>query len=135
MKNCKADLVSFNETHLVKLVFHLAAKLARRELAEDPSLIVEVLRVAAEMALQDERVSVQVSTVQFEYLEELKKQNKRELEFVKKIRFEPNESITSGGCIIETNYGEVDATVEERVNRLWETLVENTPRVKDKLAG
>ncbi len=133
--NCKADLVSFNETHLVKLVFHLAAKLARRELTEDPSLILEVLKVAAEMALQEERVSVQVAPGQFEYLEEVKKQNKRELEFIKKIRFEPNEAISAGGCIIETNYGEIDATVEERVNRLWETLIENSPRVKDKMAG
>ncbi len=135
IKNLKGELIDYNEAHLVKMVFHFASRLALRELQGDPSLVIEALKAAGELAMQEERVTVQVSARQFEFLEDVKKHSKRELEFIKHIRFEPNDSISPGGCVIETNYGEIDSTVEERVSRLWETLQENMTRVKDKLAG
>ncbi|MNT47004.1 flagellar assembly protein H [compost metagenome] len=78
---------------------------------------------------------MRVSQAQFEFLEELKKETGRELEFVKKIAFEPSSEITEGGCIVETNYGEVDARTEQRIEQLWTALSENMPKVKNKVAG
>ncbi|MNU00700.1 flagellar assembly protein H [compost metagenome] len=68
-------------------------------------------------------------------MEELKKETGREYEFIKKTRFEPSADITDGGCIVETNYGEVDARIEQRLEQLWSVLEENIPKVKDKIAG
>jgi hypothetical protein len=46
-----------------------------------------------------------------------------------RIKFIADEKIKSGGCLIETEYGTVDATVEERVDRPLSDLlnVEPTP--------
>jgi flagellar assembly protein FliH len=133
--NLKEDLRAHNEAHLIRLVFQMATRLAKVEVTTNNESVVSVLKDAIRLAQDEENVTVRVSNDQFEFFEELKKNTGREFDFLKKIRFEPSADITAGGCIVETNYGEVDARVEQRIAQLWATLSENIPKVKDKIAG
>lgn len=135
IKELKKEMVSFNEAHLIKLVFQMASRLAKTELHGNNDAMIQILRDAVSLSQDEESITVHVSQSQFEFLEELKKETGRELEFIKKIRFEPNQEVSDGGCIVETNYGEVDARIEQRVEQLWTTLSENMPKVKDRIAG
>lgn len=131
IKSMKTEMAGFNEAHLLKLMFHMASRIAMERLAENNNAILEVLKQSVQLAQDEENIRVQVSSSQFEFLEELKKQTGREVEFMKKMKFEPNPEITSGGCIVATNYGEVDARVEQRLDQLWNLISESLPRVKD----
>jgi|SRR6185312_12548643 len=133
--NLKKDLIQFNETHLLKLAFHMASRLAHSEIKANPDLIVEVMRKAVEHAQIEEEIKIQVNPAQYDFWESLKKETGREFEFLKKVNFVPVDGISEGGCILETNYGEIDARFEERVNKLWETIAENLYRVKDKVSA
>ncbi len=134
LEEAKTEVLNFNEAHMVQLIFQIANKLAHVEVEKNDQSLIEVLRSAVTLAQDEENVTVRVATSQFEFVEEVKKQSGRQFEFLKKIKFEPSDEITKGGCIVETNYGEVDARVEQRVQSLWETLVENIPKVKPKIA-
>lgn len=131
----KNEIVAQNESHMVRLLFHMASRLAVTHLEAKDEMIVDVLRQAVSLSQAEENVRVQLHPSQIEFVEELRKQSGREFEFLKKIRFEPNSDIRRGGCIVETNYGEIDARVEERVAQLWEGLSEVLPRVKPRLEG
>jgi flagellar assembly protein FliH len=135
VSNLKTELVSQNEAHLVQLAFHMAKRLAHREILADSQVVTNVIKDAVEKAQVDEEVVVQVAPTQLEFLEELKKETGREFEFMKKVKLEPVEAITPGGCVIITNYGEIDARFEERVNKLWEVVSENLPRVKSPISS
>ncbi|HEX7672682.1 MAG TPA: FliH/SctL family protein [Bdellovibrio sp.] len=135
IKELKKELSSFNESHLVQLTFQMAARLAKTQLEGNNEAMIQILRDAVGLAQDEEEITVHVSQSQFEFMEELKKETAREFEFAKKIRFEPNSDITDGGCIVETNYGEVDARTEQRIQQLWATLSENMPKVKNKVAS
>lgn len=134
MEEAKTEILNFNEAHMVRLIFQIANKLARVEVERNDQSLIEVLRGAVTLAQDEENVTVRVATAQHDFVEELKKHSGRQFEFLKKIKFEPSDDITKGGCIVETNYGEVDARVEQRVQSLWETLAENIPKVKPKIA-
>lgn len=127
----KQELMVHNEAHLIQLVFQMAKRLAHREVQADPKVVTDVMREAIDKAQVEEEVVVQVSPQQLEFLESLKKETGRDVEFIKKVKLEPVETITPGGCIIKTNYGQIDARFEERVQKLWEGLTENLPSVKD----
>lgn len=135
IKDLKKDMLAFNESHLVKLVYQMASRLAKVELQGNNEAMIGILRDAVGLAQDEEDITVRVAPGQFEFLEELKKETNREFEFIKKIKFEPDPQITEGGCIVETNYGEVDAQIEQRVEQLGVVLAENLPRVKDKVAS
>lgn len=135
IKELKKEMASFNESHLLQLVFRMASRLAKTELQGNNDAMVQILRDAVSLSQDEENITVHVSQAQFEFLEELKKETGREFEFAKRIRFEPNQEVSDGGCIVETNYGEVDARIEQRIEQLWTVLSENMPKVKNRIAG
>ena len=58
---------------------------------------------------------------------------KNQFDFLKKISLEPNKNINAGGCIVQTNYGEVDSRIDQRLEKLWDNLKEALPKVKSEL--
>lgn len=133
IRGLKKLLIEHNETHMIQLAFHMAKRLAHKEVTADPKIVIDVIRDAIEKAQAEEEVTVQVAASQMEFLETLKSETGREFEFLKNVKFEPVDSMTAGGCVIETNYGEIDARFEERVNKLWESVSESLHRVKDQV--
>jgi flagellar assembly protein FliH len=129
VENLKPELVSFNEAHIVRLAYVMAKKIAMTEIADKPELILEVVRQAIQAAQSDETVTVRVSPTDLEFIERMRERLGKEFNLLKRAKFEAGESITAGGCIVQTNYGDVDATVEQRVNKLWESLAEKLPKV------
>lgn len=134
LEDAKKEIINFNEAHMVQLIFQVATKLARVEVERNDQAVVEILRGAITLAQDEEEITVRVSPEQHEFLEELKKQNGRQFDFLKKVKFEPSPDVSIGGCIVETNYGEVDARIEQRIHSLWSTYLENMPKVKPKVA-
>ena len=131
----KTDLMSYNESHLVRLMYHMASRIARVQISTHSETVIESIKQAVVIAQSEEKITVRVSPKQLEFLEELQKATGREFEFLKAVKFEGDETVTEGGCILETNYGEIDSRVEQRVEKLWEALVEAIPKVKDKVAS
>ncbi len=130
----KTELMNFNETHLVQLSFHLGSVLAHQHLTSNKEAIISVLRDAVGLAQEEEGVKLRVSKDQFDFIEQVKKFTEREFEFLKNIKIESDNLIKPGGCIVETNYGEVDSRIEQRVAQLWDYLQEQVPKTKPKLA-
>jgi flagellar assembly protein FliH len=78
-------------------------------------------------------VTVRVSQSDLDFIESTQAQLGKEFSSLREIKLEANEEITSGGCIIATNYGEVNATLEKRVDKLWLALNEKIPKLKDSV--
>ncbi len=133
--NLKKEMQSQNEAHLIKLVFQIATRLAKSELKTDSMALAQIIKDAVNLSQDEENVRVRVAPEQFDFLEQLKKQTGREFEFMKKITIDSSPDVTPGGCIVETNYGEVDARIEQRIDQLWAAFSESIPKVKDKIAG
>lgn len=135
MSILKEEMVRQNESHIVQLVYDIARRIAFDHIEEKPEVVISVIKNAIEMAQAEEDVNVLVARSQVDFLEKMKTQAGREFEFLKKIKFQVSDQVTSGGCIIETNFGIVDARIEERVNKLWSEMKQALPRVKSPIAG
>ncbi len=133
IENIKAELFAQTESHLLQLAFHMAKRLAGHEIGVNPDSIVNILREAVQVAQSEEQVTVKVAPEQLEFLEKLQKEGTKEIEHLKKIKIEADKSVTVGGCIVHTNFGEIDSRFEQRVDRLWEAVSGNLIRVKDTL--
>lgn len=135
IENIKSELIKQNESHLVQLAFHMASRLAFDHVEKNPEAIIQVMQTAIQLAQDEEKVVVRMNPEQITFIEELKKSTKRELQFLKHVELTADTEIQFGGCIIETNYGQVDARMEERVSKLWETLAESLPKVTPKIGS
>jgi flagellar assembly protein FliH len=133
LSKIKNEMLSLNEGQLIKTVYHLAVQIARFEIKEHDDRILGVLKQAVEHAQSQETVTVKLSKEDFEFLHAIKDFNKREFEFMKKIKFDPQAEIKSGGCIVETNFGTIDATLDERIHNLWSAIEPKIAKPKEKI--
>lgn len=135
LENLKSELVAQNETHLVQLLLHLSSKIAMDHLETNRESIINVIKSAVQLAQDEERILLRLNPEQIEFIESLKKHSNREFDFLKKLTLEADPQVSVGGCIIETNYGQVDARTEERIGKLWETVSESLKRVVNKIGA
>lgn len=132
---CKEKLLIENEAHIVHLALHMAAKIAFREITMDPKIVGEVIKKALESAASEEDVTIKLNTEDYKFLETTKEFANLPLEKIKNLKIEPMDSVGRGGCILETNYGVVDASIEKRVAKLWSLIDDKVPRVNTDLAA
>lgn len=132
IKELKSELVIYNEAHIVKLLYYMASRLAMNSITEDKEAVVPVLRTVLESSQDEEELTIKVSPEDFEFLNEAVEILKAKIPALNAARIEKAESIKRGGCIVETNYGQVDATIEERLGRLWETVKNTAPKSKNR---
>lgn len=133
LAHLKEEMIRQNESHIVKLVYDIAKRIALDHIEEKPEIVLSVIKNAIEMAQADEEVNVLICSEQLDFLEQMKDKAGRDSEFLKKVKFQVSDQVTSGGCIIETNFGVVDARIGERVNKLWSEMKQALPRVKSPI--
>ncbi len=133
IENLKPELIAQNETHLVQLAFQMASHLAASEISIDPNSTVQIIKQAVELAQSEEEILIKVAPEHLEFMETLRKETKREFEFLKRTKFEADPGVGLGGCVVVTNYGEIDSRFQERVSRLWDTLKDGLVKVKKQL--
>ena len=90
-------------------------------------------RRAISLAQDLEDIHVEMNPTQVAFVETLKNHQGREFEFLKRLRIDGNEKIRVGGCVIQTNSGEIDAQIETRLEQLWKSLSEVIPKVNDRI--
>lgn len=131
IENLKPELVAFNESHIVRLAYVMAKKIAMGEISEHKELILSVVKQAIEAAQSDENITVRISADDLQFIEGMREKLGKDFDSLKRTKFESSDTISAGGCVVETNYGDVDATVEQRVDKLWASISGKIPKVKD----
>lgn len=135
IQNLKPELVLQNETQFVKLVYQIASKLAQDHLASNNELILKVIKEAMNVAQAEEDVTIYLSAEQLAFVEQLKTTHPLETEFLEQAHLQASESVQAGGCIIETNYGEIDARTQIRFEKVWEEIHSLTPKITTSLSS
>ncbi len=131
IERLKTDLIASNETQIMRLTFEMAKRIAMHEISIRPDAVLEVMRQAAESAQTNETITIRVSRDDYNFIETVKDKLGKDFDFLQRAKLEASDEVTHGGCIIETSYGAVNATVEQRLSKLWETLAEKLPKIRD----
>ena len=110
------------EVELQKLVLPLALKAAKKIVTEqlklNPETIVDIIIKTLKPISEAHRIKILVSKEDKEILDKEKDNLKKRLEAVQVFAIEERSEITSGGCIIETESGIINASIENQ----WRAL-------------
>ncbi|MEE9257588.1 MAG: FliH/SctL family protein [bacterium] len=111
-----------------KEIFDLAVLFSRKvlhsELRIRPEVIVDVVRHALKRAVGWGEATVQVNPEDYEFLEKHQLLLSDESEGVVLVRIETNPGITRGGCILKSNFGEIDVRLEKQLEAVEGALRE-----------
>ncbi len=125
IENLSSEILRQNEETILKLMLTMASRIAYREISQSPDMILGVLKETLGQIENEEQITVRVNPKDCEFLISVRETFAKE--FFKKAKFEADERIHVGGCTIETFHGMTDATVEERVAKLWQSTLAKLP--------
>lgn len=112
------------EKEMLDLALLVAAEIVRREVAQDPAIVADVLRKAVAELETKQSIVVRLSPHDVALMGGMRESLQQEMEVVERIEFKADPAITPGGCILETNIGSLDATVENRLMNIHRALRE-----------
>ena len=118
----KTNLMKKNEHHIVKLCFYLAKRLLMKEVEGNDEYITTVIKRSLEMAQSEEAVTVKMSAEDCRWVNEHKETIFKNLNLDESTKLEEDPDISRGGVVVETNYGVIDSTLEQRVEKLESLL-------------
>jgi flagellar assembly protein FliH len=120
MKSVEDKVISYDsefENLVIDVSFEIASKIARRELQKE-SGIETTLKESLRKILGANNVIVKLHPDDYSEIINGNSQNNFFDESFAKMKFESNERIEKGGCIVETEIGNVDGRVISRLNEL-----------------
>ncbi len=125
VENIRRSILERGEARVVGLVVAVAAKVIRQEISMDRDIILNVLREAVKNVLDRDRIKVRLNPKDHERLSKLAPGLISGFEGIRSITLEAVESISPGGGIIETAFGEVDATIEQQLEEILKALLQH----------
>lgn len=115
----------FNEIapNILELAMEIAQKIIKHEVKTDPQIVIDtVMDVMKTLSKNEPKIILRINPVQVQYIKDTLPEQVRLLGMETKLSVLSDESITEGGCIIQTNNGIVDASIEAQLDIVQNAL-------------
>ncbi|MEW6096989.1 MAG: FliH/SctL family protein [bacterium] len=121
-KHKREEIIQTNQEIIIDLALMIAKKIIKTELATNKEAILKNLNQALKKVKDKEEIKVKVNPVHFQELGARKEEFLAQVSGIEGINFEEDKNIEPGGCIIETNFGLIDATISSQFEVIQEAL-------------
>jgi flagellar biosynthesis/type III secretory pathway protein FliH len=122
MNDTKAQLLSRWEHSARKVASAIAKRIVRRELSQEPQitldLVADTLRLAAGMT----DITLHISPTDYENLGTQINQLAETLGRLAPSAIVADPTVTPGGCVVKTKFGEIDQQIESQLRRIEEEM-------------
>lgn len=115
------------ERSAVGLAVRISERAIRRELSRNPEITLGLIQEALDLAAGSPRLKVMLNPTDFQALGSHAKALTSQLAAVAKTEIVPDESISVGGCRVETDHGVIDEQIETRLQRIASELIDDHP--------
>ena len=120
------DLESAGINEVVKLAAAIARRVTKLQAAIDPQVLLENVKEAMKLAVQAADVHIVIHPAQRAILTTELPAMQMNWPTVKHVELVDDESVGLGGCRIITRQGELDARIDEQLNRVISDLAPDT---------
>ena len=110
------------EREMVEMIISLAKKVIHFEFSMRENAVQDMIRLAVESVLDKESMVIKINPTDKKYAENFSPELHRLFDEIKNVNFESHPGIERGGCIIETNFGVVDASIEKLEEQIDQIL-------------
>jgi len=109
------------EREMVEMVLNLSKKVIHYEFSKREDAVQDMIRLAVQSVLDRESMVIKIHPTDKEYAESFRPELLHMFSEIKNITFVTNSGIARGGCVVETNFGVIDARIEkleEQIDRI-----------------
>lgn len=115
-------VINENERDLIKIAFLIASKVVHHEIQHNNEVVVNIAKSALEKTTKAGKVILRINPTDYDYLVEFKSKIPEFADLNDSLEIERDPSVGRGGCIVATNAGEIDGTIENQLRILKDAL-------------
>ena len=120
------------EREMIEMVIALTKKVIQFEFSTREDAVQDMIRLAVHSILDRESMVIKIHPTDKEYAESFLPELQHIYSEIKNITFVENSGIERGGCVIETNFGVIDAQIEKLEEQI-DRILNLAPPEPDKL--
>ncbi len=109
---------------MLRLVFAVAEQIIGREVSADPAIIVTIIEKALQSSVRSDQYKIAVNPDDLDIVNQQKPLFLASVSGLKNLSIEADATITAGGCRVDSELGDVDATIETQLDAIKEALIE-----------
>ena len=122
LEMARSDVHRRYEEDLLPLIQTMVDRLVNHEVSVNSQVIVACLRDAMEYVVARSTVKVHLHPIDLERINKMEQDDPQPLAGRQQVEFVADPDISEGGCFLETEFGEIDATLENRREQLYEAV-------------
>ena len=122
LNNIRKETYQEIEKEVVELALAIAKQVICQEITLNPDIVVCVAREALARVEDPGKVKIKMSPSDLEFIKETRSRLSDLIENIDNVTLEAEENVQSGGCIIETDLGEIDARIERQLQAVEESF-------------
>jgi flagellar assembly protein FliH len=132
----RAEILAETETQVIELVLLVAKKVVKVISENQKSVVVQNIQQALRKLKTKSDVIVRVNLADLQLATEHVKDFVQMTENAKKLQIVEDSTVDRGGCVIETDFGEIDARIASQLNELEEKILDVAPiKARGKVQG
>lgn len=110
------------EKELLVLVKTMVERLVGHEVSVNPLVIAGCLYRAMQYVVEDSRVKVRLHGDDLQHIKEMSLEDPSLLQGARRIELIEDPAVAQGGCLLQTDFGEIDASLENCREKLFEIV-------------
>ncbi len=122
LERVKEEICFNAEKETVELALAIAKKIVGHEVMTNRELVLRVVKEALKKVADHDRITVRINPSDLEVCRNAKFQLSDLIDNNESISFEEDDKIVRGGCVIETNLGDIDARIQKQLCVVEETF-------------
>lgn len=123
--SAKQDVFEAVSPYILEMSVDIAKKIIKRELEQDPSLILDNIReILKGLSKEETKITLKVNPIQVSLVKSEVPEMMSNAGLDAKIMVIPDEGMMEGGCLLTTTNGVIDATIETQLSVICEALKE-----------
>lgn len=123
IKKQRENLLLEAEKDVIKLALFLAEKIVNSEIKTNPEKLYSLVKDALAHLVDKETFRLKVSSQDYPLVKKFEKRILDEIEGIKNLSIEEDPRVRKGGCLVETDSGNIDARIESQLEVLREALL------------
>lgn len=132
----RAEILAETESQVIELVLLVARKVVKVISENQKSVVVQNISQALRKLKTKSDVIVRVNLADLQLATEHVKDFVQMTENAKKMQIVEDSTVDRGGCVIETDFGEIDARISSQLSELEERILDVAPiKARGKIQG
>ena len=132
IKNAQTAILKNQEKEILHLCIQMAQKIIHTEIQQNPQIVLANLREGLKSVGRHKITAIKLNPRDLDLLQKSKENISQSILNLQGIDLKGDPTLLQGGCLIETDLGYVDASIENQVQELKKTFEETQGDIKSE---